>query len=230
MIKAEISLESRHDQSKKTYLMTTSTVARVNVPAVPTAMTGDSDSTHDLTELLQAWSSGEQQALEKLAPRVQEELHRIASRYMAGERPNHPLQTTALINEAYIRLINWKNVRWQSRAHFFAVAAQIMRRILVDFARARTQVKHGKGIVEQSLDEAYVLQAERSSELVILDEALTRLAEMDPRKGRLVELRFFGGLSVEETALVMELSDRTVEREWTLAKAWLYRELRRPES
>jgi RNA polymerase sigma factor (TIGR02999 family) len=183
-----------------------------------------------LTTLLQAWSGGDQQALERLAPRVQEELHRIASRYMARERPNHPLQTTALINEAYIRLINWKDVQWQNRAHFFAVSAQLMRRILVDFARTRSQVKHGKGLVETVLDEACALQPERSSELVVLDEALIRLAAMDPRKGRLVELRFFGGLSVEETALVMGISHRTVEREWSLAKAWLYRELSRSES
>jgi RNA polymerase sigma factor (TIGR02999 family) len=194
-------------------------------------MTADpASSSNDLTTLLQAWSGGDQQALERLAPRVQEELHRIASRYMARERPNHPLQTTALINEAYIRLINWKDVQWQNRAHFFAVSAQLMRRILVDFARTRSQVKHGKGLVETVLDEACALQPERSSELVVLDEALIRLAAMDPRKGRLVELRFFGGLSVEETALVMGISHRTVEREWSLAKAWLYRELSRSES
>jgi RNA polymerase sigma factor (TIGR02999 family) len=157
---------------------------------------------------------------------VQEELHRIAERYMARERTDHPLQATALINEAFIRLINWKDIRWQNRAHFFGVSANLMRRILVDFARARDQIKHGNGIDETTLDEAFVLQPGRSSDLVILDEALTRLAEMDPRKGRIVELRFFGGLSVQETALVLEISDRTVHREWNLAKAWLYREMR----
>lgn len=189
-------------------------------------MKADSASTtSELTALLQAWSGGDQQALDKLAPRVQGELHRIAARYMAGERPNHPLQATALINEAYIRLIHWKDVRWQNRAHFFAVSAQLMRRILVDFARARNQVKHGNGITEDTLDEAFVLQPERSSDLVILDEALTRLSEMDARKGRVIELRFFGGLSVQETAVVLQLSDRTVLREWNLAKAWLYREI-----
>jgi RNA polymerase sigma factor (TIGR02999 family) len=189
-------------------------------------MTGHAGSvTNELTGLLQAWSNGDQQALEKLAPRVQGELHRIAARYMANERPTHPLQATALINEAYIRLINWKEVRWQNRAHFFAVAAQLMRRILVDFARTRAQVKHGKGIAETTLDEAYVIQAERSSDLVRLDEALTRLAELDERKSRVIELRFFGGLSVQETAVVLQLSERTVLREWNLAKAWLYREM-----
>ena len=160
-----------------------------------------------------------------LAPRVQQELHRIAARYMARERPNHPLQATALINEAYIRLINWKDVRWENRAHFFAVSAQLMRRILVDFARSRDQVKHGNGIAETTLDEAFVLQPGRSADLVLLDEALTRLAEMDPRKVQVIELRFFGGLSVQETALVLQVSDRTVLREWNLAKAWLYREI-----
>lgn len=190
-------------------------------------MTADPASTSsELTVLLQSWSNGDQQALEKLAPRVQEELHRIAQRYMARERSDHPLQATALINEAYIRLINWKDVRWQNRAHFFGVSARLMRRILVDFARTRDQVKHGNGIAETTLDEAFILQPERSSDLVILDEALTRLAEMDPRKGRIVELRFFGGLSVQETALVLGISESTVLREWNLAKSWLYREMR----
>jgi RNA polymerase sigma-70 factor, ECF subfamily len=186
--------------------------------------------TNQLTALLQAWSSGDRQALEQLAPRVQNELHRIADHYMDRERANHPLQATALINEAYIRLINWKDVRWQNRAHFFGVCANLMRRILVDFARARGQVKRGKGCDETSLDEVCVLQPGRSSDILLLDEALTTLAQMDLRKGRVVELRFFGGLSVQETALVMNISDRTVLREWNLAKTWLYRELRRSES
>ena len=185
--------------------------------------------TNELTGLLQAWSRGDQQALEKLAPKVQAELHRIADRYMARERANHPLQATALINEAYIRLINWKSVRWQNRAHFFGVSANLMRRILVDFARARGRVKHGKESTETTLDEAFVLRPGKSSDVLMLDEALIRLAEMDPRKGRLVELRFFGGLSVRETALVMQISDSTVLREWSLAKAWLYREIRGSE-
>ena len=194
-------------------------------------MTADSASTtRELTGLLRAWSSGDQQALEQLAPRVQRELHRIAARYMADERPNHPLQATALINEAYIRLIDWKDVRWQNRAHFFAVSAQLMRRILVDFARARDQAKHGNGIADEALDEAFVLQPGRSADLLLLDEALTKLAEMDRRKVRVIELRFFGGLSVQETAVVLQVSDRTVLREWNLAKAWLYREIRSEES
>jgi RNA polymerase sigma factor (TIGR02999 family) len=186
-------------------------------------MTGTERS--ELTRLLQAWSDGDKQALEKLVPRVQKQLHRLAGRYMAGERPNHPLQTTALINEAYIRLIGWRNVRWQNRAHFFAVAAQLMRRILVDIARARRQTKRGGGAPETSLDEACVFQQERSRDLVALDEALTRLAEIDLRKSRIVELRFFGGLSEEETALVLQISDRTVRREWNLARAWLHSEI-----
>lgn len=154
----------------------------------------------------------------------------MADRYMAGERANHPLQTTALINEAYIRLIGWKNVRWQNRAHFFAVAAQLMRRILVDIARAQRQTKRGGGAAETSLDEALVFRPERSRDLLVLDEALTRLAEIDPRKSRIVELRFFGGLSVDETASVMQISDRTVLREWNSARAWLYREISRKDS
>jgi RNA polymerase sigma factor (TIGR02999 family) len=180
---------------------------------------------HELTELLQAWSSGDKEALEKLVPRVHGELRRLAGRHMAGERPNHPLQTTALINEAYLRLIGWKDVRWQTRAHFFAVASQLMRRILVDIARARDGPRRGGGTVETTLDEAMVFKPERPRDLIALDEALTGLAEIDPRKSRIVELRFFGGLSVDETAMVLQLSDRTVLREWNLAKAWLHREL-----
>jgi RNA polymerase sigma factor (TIGR02999 family) len=144
---------------------------------------------------------------------------------MAGERRNHPLQTTALINEAYIRLIGWKTVRWQNRTHFFAVAAQLMRRVLVDIARARRQAKRGGAPLETTLDESCLFQRERSRDLVAIDEALTRLAEIDPRKCRIVEMRFFGGLTEEEVALVLEISDRTVRREWRLAKAWLLTEL-----
>ena len=189
-------------------------------------MTSDSASeTQELTGLLQAWSGGDQQALERLAPRVQQELHRIAARYLAGERPNHPLQSTALINEAYLRLINWKDVRWENRAHFFAVSAQLMRRILVDFARSRDQVKRGDGNVEVTLDEASLAELGKPADLVRLDEALKKLAELDPRKVQVIELRFFGGLSVQETAVVLQISDRTVLREWNLAKAWLYREI-----
>jgi len=180
----------------------------------------------DLTVLLQAWSNGDRNALDELAPRVQDELHRIAQHYIGREDLNHPLQATALINEAYIRLINWKNVQWQNRAHFFGVSANLMRRILVDFARSRDRVKHGGEIFETSLDEAVVFQAKKSSDLISLDEALTRLTSLDPRKGQIIELRFFGGLSVTETAEVLKVSERTVLREWNLAKAWLYREVR----
>jgi RNA polymerase sigma factor (TIGR02999 family) len=179
----------------------------------------------ELTGLLQAWSDGDKEALDQLVPRVQKELHRLAGQYMAGERRNHPLQTTALINEAYIRLIGWKNVQWQNRAHFFSVAAQLMRRILVDFARARRRTKRGGDAFETTLNEGCVFQPERSRDLVAIDEALTRLAEIDPRKSRIVELRFFGGLSEEEVAVVLQITDRTVRRDWRLAKAWLHSEI-----
>jgi RNA polymerase sigma factor (TIGR02999 family) len=180
----------------------------------------------ELTLLLQAWSSGDPQALGQLVPHVQRELRRLAHRYMAGERVNHPLQTTALINEAYIRLIEWKNVQWQNRAHFFAVAAQFMRRILVDAARARLGSKRGGGAFETTLDEECVFHPEKSRDLIALDDALLRLAELDPRKSRIVEMRFFGGLSLEEIAAVLQISDRTVLRDWNLARAWLYREIK----
>jgi RNA polymerase sigma-70 factor, ECF subfamily len=180
---------------------------------------------NELTQLLQEWAHGDEDALERLVPRVQRELHRLAGLYMAGERSNHPLQTTALINEAYIRLIGWKNVEWKNRGHFFGVAAQLMRRILVDLARAKYGRNRRAGQEETHLDEECVFQPEKSKDLILLDEALSRLAEIDPRKSRVVELRFFGGLSVDETAAVMHISDRTVLREWNLARAWLHREI-----
>jgi RNA polymerase sigma factor (TIGR02999 family) len=181
---------------------------------------------HELTDLLKAWADGDEQALHQLAPRVQIELRRLAARYMNREAPNHPLQATALINEAYIRLIGWKDPHWQNRAHFFAASAQLMRRILVDMARAQ----HGrrpKGVRrnQTTLDEPCLFQPEKSRELIVLDEALNRLSEIDPRRSRVVELRFFGGLSVDETAQVLEISARTVLREWNLARAWLFREI-----
>jgi len=178
-----------------------------------------------LTALLQAWSEGNKEALEALVPRVQQELHRLAAWYMAGERPNHPLQTTALINEAYIRLIAWKNVRWQNRAHFFGVSARLMRRILVDGARAQRGPKRRGDFSDTSLDEAFAFQPEKAPDLLALDEALTRLAELDARKSQIVELRFFGGLNEVETASVLGVSERTIRSDWKLAKAWLYREL-----
>jgi RNA polymerase sigma factor (TIGR02999 family) len=177
--------------------------------------------------LLRAWSGGDRQALEQLAPRVYKELHRLAARRMAGERQDHTLQATALINEAYVRLIDWKGVQWQNRAHFFGVCAQFMRRILVDMARARRGRKRGGGVPKAELDEAALRSPVRSRDLVELDEALQRLEEIDARKSRIVELRYFAGLSVQETALVMDISERTVLREWTLAKAWLYKEVQR---
>ena len=180
---------------------------------------------HQLTQLLAAWSDGEEEALEKLAPLVHAELYRLAKRYMSRERPNHLLQTSALINEAYVRLIDWKAVRWQNRAHFFGVAAQMMRRILVDFARRRPHADKDQEAVHLSLDEALTVSSQRDPDLLALDDALKSLATIDERKSRIVELRFFGGLSVDETAEVMKLSSITVIREWNKAKAWLYREL-----
>jgi len=180
-----------------------------------------------ITDLLLAWNQGDDQALDRLLPLVHDELHKLAHRYIAGERPGHPLQTTALVNEAYLRLIDSSRVRWQNRAHFFAVSAQLMRRILVDVARARHKLKRGGGTIQVALDEAAVVAQEPSADLVALDEALTTLAAFDERKSKVVELRFFGGLSVEETAEVLKVSTVTVMRDWGLAKAWLLRELER---
>ena len=186
------------------------------------------DEGRELTVLLQAWSKGDQRALDQLAPRVFHELRRLAARQMAGERQNHTLQPTALINEAYVRLVDWKGVHWQNRAHFFGVCAQFMRRILVDMARAKRGRKRGGGAARTTFDEEMVFRPERSRDLVELDDALKRLEEIDERKSRIVELRFFGGLSVQETAVVLGVSERTILREWNLAKAWLYREVSRP--
>jgi RNA polymerase sigma factor (TIGR02999 family) len=182
-------------------------------------------SPEQVTQWLIAWSSGDQTALDKLMPLVYDELHRLAHHYMSRERPGHTLQTTALVNEAYLRLIDQKSVSWQNRAHFFAVAAQVMRQILVDYARRRQVLKRGGQAVKVSLDEAAIVSQERGADLVALDDALTSLAAIDPRKSQIVELRFFGGLSVEETAEVLKVSPRTVMRQWSLAQAWLYREL-----
>ena len=181
-------------------------------------------SLHEVTQLLQSWSEGNQEALDKLVPLVHAELHRLARHYMSNERPGHTLQTTELVNEAYVRLIDWKNVRWQNRAHFFGVAAQIMRRILVDFARSRASAKKGGGAQYVSLSEAMTISPERGEDLIALDDALESLSEIDSRKSRIVELRFFGGLSGGDGGSV-EISARTVMRDWGLAQAWLYREL-----
>jgi len=179
----------------------------------------------EITDLLQAWSAGDQHALEELITRVYDRLHRLAKRHMAGQPPNHPLQATALIHEAYVRLVGWQNVHWENRARFFAAAAQVMRHILVDIARSKRQEKHGGRALETTFDEACVFQPEKSRDLLLIDEALTNLTEIDARRSRIVELRFFGGLTVQETALVLAVSERTVLREWNVAKAWLYQEI-----
>jgi RNA polymerase sigma factor (TIGR02999 family) len=184
-------------------------------------------SPQDVTQLLLAWSQGEQTALEKLTPLVYKELHRLARRYMGRERPDHTLQTTALVNEAYLRLVDCSRVRWQNRAHFLAISAQLMRRVLVDMARSRHYQKREGEAQKVSLDEALEVSRERSADLVALDEALNRLAAIDPRKSQVVELRFFGGLSAEESAEVLKVSADTVLRDWKLSKVWLLREMKK---
>ena len=181
-------------------------------------------SPQEVTRLLAAWSDGDEAALEELVPIIQTELRRLARHYLKRERPGHTLQTSALVNEAYVRLINWKTARFENRAHFFGVSAQLMRRILVDFARRRPRVK-GNSVRHVSLEEALSVVAEPQTDLVALDEALVQLAQLDPRKARIIELRFFGGMSVDETAEFLGISPATALREWQKAKAWLYREL-----
>jgi RNA polymerase sigma-70 factor, ECF subfamily len=178
----------------------------------------------DVSKLLRAWSGGDQGALERLTPIVYDELHRLARRYMRRERPGHSLQTTALVNEAYMRLADYKRIEWQDRAHFLAVSAQVMRRILVEHAR-RHNLKRGGDVQRVSLEEAAVLGGDRPADLVALDDAMNALARLDRRKMQVVEMRFFGGLSVEETAEVLKVSPVTVKRDWSTAKLWLYREL-----
>lgn len=185
------------------------------------------DSPEEVTLLLLAWSDGDQAAFDKLVPLIYEELHRLAHRYISRERPGNTLQTTALAHEAYLRLIDAKSVRWQNRAHFFAVAAQTMRRILVDLARARHSLKCGGGAQQISLDAVLVISPERGADMLALDEALSRLAALNPRQSQVVELRYFGGLTDEEVGEVLKISPRTVRSDWRLAKAWLYRELNR---
>lgn len=181
----------------------------------------------EVTQLLLAWREGEESALERLIPLVLAELRRIARRHMLGERRGHTLQTTALVNEAYLRLVDSQKVNWQNRTHFFALAAQLMRRVLVDHARSRASQKRGGGAYRVTLDEAVVGPEEPGQDLVALDDALQALAKFDPRKSRVIELRFFGGLSVEETAAVLQVSQDTVFRDWRLAKAWLAREMKK---
>jgi len=178
----------------------------------------------DVSALLRAWSDGDARALDRLTPIVHDELRRLARRYMRRERPNHSLQTSALVNEAYMRLVDYERMQWQNRAHFFAVSAQLMRRILVDHARRRN-LKRGGRLPHVSLENAAAVGSEPQADLVALDDALNALARFDPRKARVVEMRFFGGLSVEESAAVLEVSPATVMRDWTSARAWLYREL-----
>jgi RNA polymerase sigma factor (TIGR02999 family) len=182
-------------------------------------------SVHEVTQLLRAWSAGDQDALDQLTPLVYRELHRAAKRYMARQGSDHTLQTTALVNEVYLRLVAFKEVSWADRAHFFAVCAQLMRRILTDWARSQQYQKRGKGAPHVAFEEALVLSRERSHDLVALDDALKALAEADLRKSQVVELRFYGGLSVEETAGVLKVSPETVMRDWKLAKLWLLREM-----
>lgn len=186
--------------------------------------------TPDVTQLLVSWSMGNQAALEELMPLVYGELRRLASAYLRRERPDHTLQSTALVNEAFLKLVNQRDVEWRSRAHFYGIAAQMIRRILVDYARSHHAEKRGSGAVKLALDEAMAVPHQNTDlNLVDLNDALEQLAQMDPRQNRIVELRFFAGLSIEETAEVMQLSPATVKREWNSARAWLFRELSRSQ-
>jgi len=180
---------------------------------------------HEITELLEQWSGGNQAALDQLYPLVYAELRQLARSYMRREPKGHTLQTTALINEAYVRLVDQQSVRWQNRSHFFAISAQIMRRILVDHARRHLQAKRGGGAKRISLDEAMIVAKERSAEVLMLDEALSNLARLDPRRSQVVELRYFAGLNNSEIASVLKISENTVMRDWNLARAWLYQQL-----
>ena len=179
----------------------------------------------EITALLVDWGNGDQSALDKLLPLVERELHRLAHSYMRREDPDHTLQTTALIHETYLRLVDQRKVEWQNRAHFFGIAAQIMRRILLNYARDQNRQKRGGKAIHVSLSEAMIMPAEKDRELIALNDALTRLEGIDPRKSKVVELRYFGGLSVEEAAEVLQVSPITVMRDWQFAKAWLAREL-----
>ena len=184
-------------------------------------------STGEVTRLLQDWSDGQEQALDRLIPHIDRELRKLAGSYLRKERPDHTLQPTALVNEAFLKLIDQRAVKWQNRAHFFGIAAQAMRRILVDHARAHAAGKRGDGVRKLPLDEAMMIAGTVDIDLLTLDEALTRLAAIDPQQSRVVELRFFGGLTMDETAEVMRISPATVGREWRMAKAWLFAEISR---
>jgi len=178
-----------------------------------------------VTQLLVAWGNGDETARDELMPLVYRELHRLAHHYMKRENPGHTLQTSALVNEAFVKLVDQRDVQWQNRAHFFGVAAQLMRRILVDYARSRNYLKRGSGALQVSLDETLIVSEERAAEVLALDDVLKGLAEFDIRKSNIVELRFFGGLSIDETAEVLGVSPGTVMRDWTLAKAWLKKQM-----
>ena len=204
-------------------------IPAVESPPVPTPAPSD-PSGPDVTALLLAWGAGDEQALHQLIPVVHDELHRIARACMAGERAGHSLQATALVNEAYLRLIGARHVNWQNRAHFLAMAARLMRRILVDFARSKQYQKRGGRAVKVTLTDDLALSAEPGRDLVALDDALEALAKIDERKSQVIEMRFFGGLSVKETAEALHVSPETVMRDWKLAKAWLLRQLRRDAS
>lgn len=180
----------------------------------------------DVTDLLIDWSNGDQEALSKLMPLVYDELHRLASRYLRHERPGHTLQTTALVHEAYLKLVDQKNMTWQNRVQFFAASSQVMRHILVDHARNRRAFKRGRDYCRVSLDESRISADEKDGDLLTLNEALNNLAAIDSQQSRVVELRVFGGLTVEETAEALRISPRTVKREWSMAKAWLHKQIR----
>jgi RNA polymerase sigma-70 factor, ECF subfamily len=185
----------------------------------------DDPSKAEVTQLLRAWGQGDCEALQRLTPLVQKELHRLAHKYMRQEGPGHTLQTTALVNEVYLKLVDVHEVSWQDRVHFFAISARMMRRILTDFARSRNQQRRGGAALHVPFDEALVVSQKQHAEIVAIDEALVELAALDPRKSQVVELRFFGGLSVEETAEVLKVSPKTVKRDWRFAKSWLHRVL-----
>src|SRR5215471_932679 len=194
------------------------------------ADSSDLPSSVAVTQLLRAWGQGDEGALERLIPFVQQELHRLAHRSMSREKPNHTLQTTALVNEVYLRLVDITQVSWQDRAHFFAITARMMRRILTDFARSRNYQKRGGAVLHLSFDESLAVSKERDAEIIALDEALVALAAVDARKSQVVELRFFGGLSLEETAEELKVSPETVKRDWRFARSWLHRVLTREKS
>ncbi len=195
-----------------------------NLQKIPSLMA--IPSRKDVTDLLIDWSKGDQEALNKLMPLVYDELHRLASRYLRHERPGHTLQTTALVHEAYLKLVDERNANWQNRVHFFAAAAQVMRHVLVDYARSRRASKRGGDYCRLSLDEARISSEEKDADLLALNDALNSLAAIDPQQSRIVELRVFGGLTVEETAEALGISPRTVKREWSMAKAWLHKQIR----